>query len=259
MGRGGDRSLLERAGARPQVAAEDVRAITGAARSAWQARHAGEKGLRADAGLRRRAWWAAAALAAGVVLALGVAVSFGWWWRARPAAEPAAVASVETIAGAVTILDADGRARAAQKEQALAAGAAVVSGDGRDGAPGRALLRLADGGTVRLDRGSLVRLVSGSVLALERGAIYVDSEAAGRQDRGARRDGANGRSRSVRHSVRRATWAPASPSASSQEAIGWARSGPLSRAVPRSGFEFAPARWSSKAPGVPTVPSPVRS
>ena len=188
-------ALLERAGARPRLAAEDVRVLTDAARSAWRARHAEEPGqdsLGAAGGRGRRSWWAVAGLAAALVLAVGVAVSVGWWWRARGAGvEPATVASVETIAGAVTILDADGRAREARKDQPLVAGLAVASGDGRDGAPGRTLLRLADGASVRLDRGSLVRFVSASVLALERGAVYVDSEpvlGADRRDRQVRTD-----------------------------------------------------------------------
>jgi len=150
--------LLRRAGRRPPVPADHAAAVKAAARAQWQWT------VRAE---RRRARFvrAGALLAAAVVvLAVGVAL------QRRPA--PVSTAPVATLEAAT------GELRTASGAE-LAAGNPIPAGtvlESAAGEPGsRALLRLAGGPTVRLDRGTRLRLETASALELETGAVYLYS------------------------------------------------------------------------------------
>jgi len=162
--------LLEMAGRRPEVPAEELAMIKTAARAAWQAKLRQRRGSRFSLPGTR-----VLALAAGLLMAVGAL----WWWIGSSVTGPSPVARVETIAGMVRM-----RASAEQREtpatalrvgQAIPAGTELeTAGPDRD-APGRTCLRRAGGGSVRVDRGSRVRIASLTVLEIERGAVYVDS------------------------------------------------------------------------------------
>ncbi|HVF61210.1 MAG TPA: FecR domain-containing protein [Thermoanaerobaculia bacterium] len=148
------RELLESAGRRPAVPAEDLAAIRAAARREWEALAAAERRRR----FRRTL---PLALAATLLLALGI----GWWWSVRDAAPVGVerVATVQLVKGEVAVAPG----------AVLTAGTTVETGGG-----GLIALRLAGGESVRLDGGTRVRLTSATRLELERGAVYVDSAGA---------------------------------------------------------------------------------
>jgi FecR protein len=148
------RELVEGAGRRPAVPAEDLAAIRAAARREWEALAAAERRRRVRRTLPL-------ALAATLLLALGI----GWWWSVRDAAPaaPVRVATVELVKGDAGVAPG----------AVLTAGTAVETGSG-----GLMALRLAGGESVRLDAGTRVRLASAIRLDLERGAVYVDSAGA---------------------------------------------------------------------------------
>ncbi|HVR96432.1 MAG TPA: FecR family protein [Thermoanaerobaculia bacterium] len=151
------RELLESAGRRPAVPAEDLAAIQAAARAQWEEVVAAERKRK----LRRSI---PLALAASLLLAFAVL----WWWDANRqvrVAEP--IATVELAKG--------GAGRGPAVGEGLRAGATVTTQE-----DGLIALRLAGGGSVRLDTGTRVRLVSAERLDLEAGAVYVDSGPAGR-------------------------------------------------------------------------------
>ncbi len=160
------RDLLERAGPRAVVPAEDVSAIKAAAREEWRALVATERRRRARVRLR-----GGLALAASVLLALVA----GWWWVSRSTPATAVAATVELVRGEARI---EGAAEALAIGGELATGATLETGGWAGDAPARVALRLADGQSVRLDADSRVRLASGRRLELERGALYLDSGAA---------------------------------------------------------------------------------
>lgn len=139
--------LLEAAGRRPELAAEELAAIKARFRTDWE-EHLGR---------RRRAWTAAVTLAASVLLAIGVA----WWWqRALPGSEGPRVGEVAAISGAVRLEVSVG--------ERLPAGAVLETDSGR------VAVALLGGPTVRLDAESRMRLVSPHTVELEHGAVYVD-------------------------------------------------------------------------------------
>lgn len=141
--------MLERAGARPEVPAEDLAAIKGAFRAAWEEQ--------VHAPRARRSPWLAS-LAAALLLALG---GF-WWWQSR---------APEALVIAARVERAEGASRLAVGDE-LPAGRVVLA----DG--GHLALRLAAGQALRLERGSRLQLGGGGRLRLEEGALYVDSEGA---------------------------------------------------------------------------------
>lgn len=177
------RSLLEGAGRRPEVPAEDLAAIRAAFRTEWAEhvryrapRRSRSRTTRSLAGPRPAL--PLLALAATVLAALGL----GWWlWRTAPTAGPEAVARIEVLQGAVTARDAgdgsgetDGSPLELAVDREIPAGAELVTGTAA-AVPGRVALRLAGGPSLRFDTGSRVHLVSGSEIELERGAVYVDT------------------------------------------------------------------------------------
>lgn len=145
------RDLLQAAGPRRPLPAEDVTSIREAARIEWQRRYAASR-------WSFRPWMAvaAAALLAGAGLV--------WWARAREAGSEPAVAAIERAVGV-------GKWRIGD---ALRGGSEIDTGSGSDG-PGRLALRMAGGASVRLDADTRVRLASVREVELDRGAVYVDT------------------------------------------------------------------------------------
>lgn len=144
-------SLFHLAGRRPRLPEPVVAPIKAAARAAWLGH------LRRRVG--RRAGVAGLAVAAGLLLALGLAL------REPPRPRPLApLGRLEIEAGEVEVSGSQG------ERQVLTAGSVITTGAG-----GRAALRLAGGPSVRIDVESVVRIESAGVVALERGGAYVDS------------------------------------------------------------------------------------
>ncbi len=150
--------LLEGAGARPEPPAEDLARIKEAFRVEWR------EHVRRP---QRSARWNPRLLALAATVA--AAVGAGWWlWSlavtgTSGAGGAAPAARVESVAG-----EANG----------LMPGGTVPAGATVETAAGVAALRLAGGGSLRLDEGTRVVLVSPSEVRLDRGAVYLDSGAA---------------------------------------------------------------------------------
>lgn len=161
------RELLERAGPRPELPAEDLDAIVAAGRVAWR-ESVGESTVVRQPGRAR-----IAALAAAVVVALGI----GWWWSATRSGEldgdGGRGGAGEPVARYVTVWD----AREPLEGRTLVAGTAIETGDGTGPLPRRLALRLRSGIEVRLDAGTRLRLASAAEVELDRGAVYVDTGA----------------------------------------------------------------------------------
>ncbi len=190
------RRLLERAGRRAEVPAEDLAEIKAAFRIAWR-EHVGRgvgdvpaapaepepaDPVRRGPWSDRRLW----ALAATLLLVAGL----GWWWQAGRLGGPAGsgaqtgaarevAARVESVSGVAEVLVPGG-----SQPARLAVGQEVPAGaelrtEGGPGssatARGRVALRLAAGPSLRLDFDSRVRLASPALIELERGAVYLDS------------------------------------------------------------------------------------
>lgn len=186
------RSLLERAGPRPQVPADDLAAIKAAFRTEWaehvrdRAPHRAPSRPPRPLVFRPRPSRPLVALAAAVVVALGL----GWWvWRIALPAGAGTVARIEVLEGEVTGRGpgdgADGSALELAVEREIPAGSELVTGTAGP-AVGRVALRLATGPSLRFDTGSRARLVSGSEIELASGAVYVDTEAGDRKRRALR-------------------------------------------------------------------------
>lgn len=170
------RRLLTGAGPRPEIPPEDLAAIKAAFRAEWE-EHLRRRRVRpAPASANRLPGGRLLALAAALLVALGIA-----WWLSPlgPPAGAGPLARVESVAGSVTVrVGAEGATAPAARlgtGAELAAGAEIETAGAGEAAAGRAALRLAGGPSLRLDAGSRVRLLSASVVRLERGAVYVDS------------------------------------------------------------------------------------
>jgi ferric-dicitrate binding protein FerR (iron transport regulator) len=155
--------LLRLAGPREPVPADRLRRIEGAARAEWQ--------QQARSRSRRRAMvWTGGAVAAAVVL---VAVRFGVKEGVVVPSPPRELATIEVLHGAVQPIAQSAGAGAPALSRI---GDLVRAGDGIDTTTGgRAILRLARGARVRVDRGSRMRLLTDTTLLLDQGAIYVES------------------------------------------------------------------------------------
>jgi len=163
-------NLLLRAGRRPPVPEDDAAIVKAAARAQWQWAVRGEK-------RRRRTRVVGGLLAAAAVLLLAVGVGV---WR-FPAPSPAGpVAMLETVSGELWALEdpTDPAAEATRLEVGaeLPAGATLET---RRGEASRAVLRLADGASVRLDTATRLNLLSANELELTNGAVYLDSGSQG--------------------------------------------------------------------------------
>jgi ferric-dicitrate binding protein FerR (iron transport regulator) len=152
--------VLTGAGARPEAPAERLARIRAAAHAEWQKTVA-----RSRRPARRFERWLPVALAAGALLALALMLRSGR--GDAPAPAPPTVATVELVRGA-------GLGVAVGSELAAEVEIETGAADTRE----RIAIRLADGGSLRLDAGTRVRLVSNHEVALRSGALYVDSEGA---------------------------------------------------------------------------------
>lgn len=177
--------LIERAGRRAEVPADDLARIREAARAEWRRLPRSETGAAADVSGRRRRF-APLALAAGVLLAVALGWLVGRDGAVAPSpAPPLVVASTARIAEIAQIERLDGEVRldgeplaAAAIGRRLPAGAVVSTAGAAAGeTPGRLSLRIGSG-SVRLDGGSRLRLTSAVRLELEAGAVYVDAPGA---------------------------------------------------------------------------------
>ena len=162
------RRLLEMAGPRPPIPQEDLDAISNAARFAWQMQVRQQAAARAQ-----RRHLPPRTLLLPLAAALAVAIGLALWWALRDSRVLPAAAWVEAVAGPVHL---GSEAGEMAKGDPVPLGVALRSGHGD--APGRAVLRLAGGTTVRLDTDTRLRFVSAAALELERGAVYVDTGSA---------------------------------------------------------------------------------
>ncbi len=154
--------LLRRAGRRAPIPIADTTAVREAARTEWQRTVRAERQrklfLRTGGGL----------LAAAALLLL--ALNLDLWQGGSP--PPLEIATLEATTGALWAVTDQGDTRL-QSGANLTAG--IVLETRQDAELSRAVLRLADGPTVRLDVDSRLRLVSTTVLELEHGAVYIDT------------------------------------------------------------------------------------
>jgi len=168
------RGLIEGAGPRPPIPAEDLEAIAAAARSAWRMQVDRHRRPAAAAPRRRPTPALALALAASLAAVLGL----GWWWAStRAPAAAATVARVETASGPVRVAAGPGEARELAAGDELPAGATLTTAGPGGAGPGHASLALAGGPTVRLAAGTELRLASAAALELVRGELYAASGA----------------------------------------------------------------------------------
>jgi ferric-dicitrate binding protein FerR (iron transport regulator) len=156
--------LLRLAGPREAVPPERLRRLRAAAHADWRE----QTGLR----MRRRAIVAtlgAVGIAAAVLLAVRVLSPDA----VPPPRAARAVATTETVHGAVRVIDAAARRT---ETTLLQVGDRVAAGQGVDTmSGGQIALRLVDGTSVRVNGGTRLRLLEGTVLALDEGTIYIDS------------------------------------------------------------------------------------
>jgi len=155
------RALVERAGPRPVVAAEDLESVRRAAREQWRQLVRAEK---------ERARFVRRRTALAVAASLLLAVALGWWLMPEPGGRaPQVVASVELVRGDVRL-----NGVPAPLGAEVSAGAVLEIGAEASGAA----LRLAGSQSVRFDAETRVRLTTESGFELERGAMYVDTRGA---------------------------------------------------------------------------------
>ncbi|HET9767996.1 MAG TPA: FecR domain-containing protein [Thermoanaerobaculia bacterium] len=160
--------LITEAGKRPDLPAEELAWARQAVRAAWDARPASPS-VTVPAPSRRGAL--AAALAAGVAAVIGLA-----WWLATDHPHPGVMlASVIAIKGDARTAGPEGDSRPLAVGQSLSGGVELRTAPARGGRPGFVAVRLASGGTLRLDAGSRVRLLGPQDVGLVEGALYVDS------------------------------------------------------------------------------------
>jgi ferric-dicitrate binding protein FerR (iron transport regulator) len=148
-----ERSLRD-AGPRATLPGEDLAVIRDTARAEWRRRY----GSRRPSRIRMLRWWIPLAAAAAIATAVGIV------WRAR-SREPA------TVAGPI-VASVERAADAAPWKVGSALPAKSEIGTDRTG---RLALRMAGGGSARLDAGTRVRLASATLIELTRGAVYVDT------------------------------------------------------------------------------------
>lgn len=141
------RELLQAAGPRPAIAAEDADAIKRAAREAWRARYG------------RSPWKSRWLIPLAALFILGFAVA--WWIASREddRRPPLVVAHVERVSGIAS----------------LAARQPLVAGTVLETAEGNVALRMPGLQSLRLDVHTQIRLISPKLVQLERGAVYLDS------------------------------------------------------------------------------------
>ena len=164
-------SLLRLAGPREAVPEERMHRVKAAVYAEWRQQPRARSP-------RVTIAWSMAALAAAALILLGVRLVFRADGTA-PIARPE-LATIEALTGVVHLLappePAGGGGDQPSGLSSFRIGDRVRAGDAVDTTGGGlAGLRLADGASVRVDRGTRVRLVSDTILILISGAVYVDS------------------------------------------------------------------------------------
>ena len=172
------RGLIEGAGPRPPIPAEDLEAIAAAARSAWRMQVDRHRRPAAAAPRSARVPGRILALAAAVAAALGLA----WWWQStRPPAGAAAIARVESVRGSAYAQPPHGDPLLLAAGDELPPGTTLVTPGGH--LDGRVSLRLTAGASLRLDADSRLRLISAAAVELAGGELYAATRSG--QGRGA--------------------------------------------------------------------------
>lgn len=162
---------LGAAGRRPDVPADDYAQIRAAARGAWTATVAERQRSR----FRRFTTPRLLALAASLLVIAALAI----WWRARnvPPTSTQEERSIEVLAQlerALGTTTSNGRALAVGSPVHRGEEIAVGGGMLLQGSP-YAVVRLANGIEIRVDRGSRLAFASVHELTLVQGAIYIDT------------------------------------------------------------------------------------
>ncbi len=187
--------LLAAAGRRPELPADELAQVRAMVRQAWQERAAAVEtevsegptatpasidspALAAStAPVAHSRWAQRRVVVLGLAMAAGLAIAIGlvWWRNVRPVRPQVLVARVETVKGDVQIGRAGEAWRALAGGDAVPAGSELRSGGATGGQGSFVSLRLAGGGSVRLDAGTRLRVLTAEKLALDEGAVYVDS------------------------------------------------------------------------------------
>lgn len=154
--------LLQLAGPRPKAPLPTRERVRRAARGQW----------RAEVARRRRSRMvvrtaAVIGLAAGLVLAFGLAPRVEWIDADQPAVQ---VARLGAMTGQVDAATDDGRTSSLRPGDQVSSGVWLETGD-----ESRAALDLVSGGSLRLDRATRIRFDAADSLLLEQGALYFDS------------------------------------------------------------------------------------
>jgi len=154
-------ALLRLAGPRIPMPQDSARRVKAAVHAVW------ERKVRARR-LRVAYLWTG-------VMATAASLSFlllSRPWTQEVVRPPETVARLERLTGVIRGIGPD-----RQEPAPLSRGAPVAAGATLETAPqGRAALRLADGGSLRLDMNTRLKLVSATEISLERGALYLDSD-----------------------------------------------------------------------------------
>jgi ferric-dicitrate binding protein FerR (iron transport regulator) len=149
--------LLRVAGPRRDASPDREARVTAAVRAHW--------GRSMEVRRRRRRQWQVAAVAAAAVLVLAVTLP-----RIMRSVATTDLAVVEVMVGEVQI-------GATDPLQPPPLGAGVQQGTVVEtGDDGRVALRLADGGSLRVDIGSRIVFEDPGTVRLDRGAVYIDSD-----------------------------------------------------------------------------------
>jgi len=162
------RDLLQAAGGRKPVPAEDLISMRAVARAEWQTMVRAERRAVKTRDLR------VVALAASLL----IAVSVGWFWSA---AGPESAATVEFVLGQVRV---DGTAGSLEVGEGLHSGAQIETLATSSGTQARLNVRMASG-ELRLDSGTRLSLDSADRVTLQEGAVYFESTAGGAAGDGA--------------------------------------------------------------------------
>lgn len=151
--------LLRAAGPRRDASPDREARVTAAVRAYWS--------QSMEMRRRRRRFWRVAALAAAAALVAAVILP-----RFTKPVGPVELAIVEVMVGDVRVGTLDSL-QPPPLGTGLKRGAAVETGEN-----GLVALRLADGGSMRLDTGSRIILEDRGNVRLDRGAVYIDSGSA---------------------------------------------------------------------------------
>jgi ferric-dicitrate binding protein FerR (iron transport regulator) len=153
--------MLEEAGRREEIPADDLAAIRSAAENVWR------DSVRSARARRARVLAIAASFA--IVVLAGILL---FTRLETPGAAPAAVATCERVSGVVRVTGVGSDSR-------MVAGAVLRVGEEIEIGGGNASLRMGERTTLRLAAGTRVALESASKIELSAGSAYVDTDGSG--------------------------------------------------------------------------------